>query len=66
MERPDDVGLDELPRPIDRTIHMAFGRKVQDRIGLGASKQGTQSTASANIQLVEFIRPIAFEFRKRV
>ena len=33
-EGADDVGLDEVGRPVDRAVDMAFGRQMHHRVGI--------------------------------
>ena len=37
--RADDVRADELPRTVDRTIHMRFRGQMENRIGLELGKR---------------------------
>src|SRR3569623_2291128 len=51
----DDVGLNELGRPVDGTVHMGFRRKMHDRDRLIMRKQSYDRRAIADINPLEVI-----------
>ena len=55
IERADDIGFHEIGRSINRTVHMAFGGKMHDRIGFVTGKNRIQRFAIANIDLFKAV-----------
>ena len=49
----DDVGLEEDGGVLDAAVHMAFGRKVHDDIGLLLLKNAVNGLAVADVGLAE-------------
>ena len=54
-----DVGLDEIARPVDRTVDMAFGGQVHHRIGLMLGKNPVQRGAVTDIDMLEGVKRAA-------
>src|SRR3569623_2065041 len=51
----DEVGLNELGRPVDGTVHMGLRRKMHDRVRLIMSKLSFDRRAIADIHPLEVI-----------
>ncbi|MNI90831.1 hypothetical protein D3C73_1484050 [compost metagenome] len=51
----DDIGLDEVRRPVDGAIHMGLGRQVHHRRGLKLGKHHIECSAVADIHLIEAV-----------
>src|SRR4029450_2759106 len=65
-ERADDIGLDERRWPVDRTVHMALGGEVHDRLDPLARKQLRDSLLIANVGLDETIVGLPLDFAQAV
>ncbi|MCY1460805.1 hypothetical protein D9M71_783930 [compost metagenome] len=51
----DNIGLDKVRRPVDRTIHMGLGRQVHHRRGLELGKHRIQRSPVTDIHMIEVI-----------
>ena len=54
-ECTDNIGFDELGRTVDRTIDMALGGKIHDRIGLVLLEQLAERLCFADALTLECI-----------
>jgi hypothetical protein len=52
---PDDVGLDEGVRAVDRAVDMALGREMGDDVRIELGHDGRQGGAVANVGLDEAV-----------
>jgi hypothetical protein len=55
VERAGDVGLHKIPRPVDGTVHVAFGGKVHYRIRPVRGKDPVQCHAVADVSLFKAV-----------
>ena len=64
MEGADDVGLDEILGAVDRAIHVAFRRKVDDGARPGFREQLAHQLRIADVAMYENVARIIFEGRE--
>ena len=60
-ERADDIGLDEIGRPMDRAVYMAFGRKMDDGTRLVCCQQLRDQRVVADVTTHECMAGIALQ-----
>ncbi|MCY1231189.1 hypothetical protein D9M72_436280 [compost metagenome] len=65
-EGANDIRLDELARTVDRPIHMAFGRKVNNSTRLVGREELVQCIAVTDIRLREHVPRIILDRRQRL
>ena len=63
---PNDVGLNELCRAVDRAVDMGFGGQVHDGIRLEFQQRFTDTFAIGDIGLKELIAVAAVDFCQRL
>ena len=56
VEGPGDVGFNEIRRPVNRPVHMAFRGKVHHRIGAVGGENPVQRRAVTDVGLFERIK----------
>jgi hypothetical protein len=60
-----DIGLDELTRPIDRTIDVTFRSQIHNRIRLITLKERSQSRSAADVHFCERVPLMSSSLRSR-
>ena len=63
---PDDVGVDEIRSLVDRSVDMAFGRQMDDRVGSHVADQAANVVAVGDVATNEAKAPIAGDRFERV
>ncbi len=61
VEGADDVGLDEVARPVDGAIDMALGGEVDDGTGLSICQQFADELTVSDVAKHELVTRIPFE-----
>ena len=61
----DDIGLDELARTVDRTVHMAFRGEVHHMRRLELGEHTIQFGPVADVDLLE-LEPVGFRDRSEI
>lgn len=54
-EGANDIGLDEVARPVDRAVDMAFGGEMHDDVGPELGEERPHALAVADIGLLEAV-----------
>ena len=65
IEGANDIGLDEIFRAVDGTIHMAFGREIDDGAWFVLHQELVQQRLVANIALHKDVPLVVFQRGQR-
>ena len=63
--RADDIGLDELARAVDRTVHVAFRREMHHVRRFELGKHAVELVSIADVSFFE-LEPVGFRDRGQI